>query len=100
MQHYANMLEAISGLRTQGYVVDFNLAKDCLTCMKSGNSIQPEEFNIDSFYRFEDLSNPDDNSILYAISSSHGTKGILVNAYGMYAEEMLLNLSQKFKIPN
>ncbi|MFZ1800332.1 MAG: hypothetical protein WAU24_10760 [Chitinophagaceae bacterium] len=38
-------------------------------------------------YRFEDASNPDDLSVLYAISSSKfGVKGVLVNGYGISAD--------------
>ncbi|MBL7984140.1 MAG: phosphoribosylpyrophosphate synthetase, partial [Flavobacteriales bacterium] len=38
---------------------------------------------IDEFHRFEGNSDPEDRSIVYAISSArHQLKGILVNAYG------------------
>lgn len=90
MVYYANMLEAINGLRSAGYILDFNLGMDCIKCTESGSSLFPEEFLIDDFFRFEDFSNPDDSSILYAISSTSGLKGILVNAYGMYAEEIYM----------
>lgn len=43
------------------------------------------EWRIDKIYRFEGMSNPADNSILYAISKTDGTrKSLIVNAYGVY----------------
>ncbi|MDB5011706.1 MAG: phosphoribosylpyrophosphate synthetase, partial [Mucilaginibacter sp.] len=45
-----------------------------------------EDFEIDEFYRFEGASNPADMSIVYAVTSpKYDLKGILVNAYGTYA---------------
>jgi hypothetical protein len=43
---------------------------------------------VDEFYRFEGMTNPDDSSILFAISSSDGLKGTLGDAYGVYAENL------------
>jgi hypothetical protein len=45
----------------------------------------PSEWLIDKIYRFEGMSNPEDNSILYAVSKTDGTrKSLVVNAYGVY----------------
>jgi hypothetical protein len=40
-----------------------------------------------NFYRFEGISNPDDMSILYAIETSDGRRGTLVDAYGFYSDD-------------
>jgi hypothetical protein len=48
--------------------------------------LSPDDFEIDDFYKFEGDGNPGDEMIVYAISSkSKNLKGIVVNAYGMYA---------------
>lgn len=47
-------------------------------------------------YPFEGMSNPDDNSIVFAISSHSGVKGVLVDAYGMYAEN--INEAMRLKL--
>ena len=60
--------------------------------------LSPVDFKIDKVYRFEGATNPDDQSILYAISSSKfGTKGLLVNGYGISSEETTSTLIEKLK---
>ncbi|WP_291368134.1 hypothetical protein [Cyclobacterium sp.] len=34
------------------------------------------------------MRNPDDNSIPYAIESTNGLKGVLVDAFGFYSEAL------------
>jgi hypothetical protein len=46
-------------------------------------------------YRFEGISNPDDNEILYAIETDDGVKGTLVDAYGMYADSNVASFMEK-----
>jgi hypothetical protein len=46
-------------------------------------------------YRFEGDSNPDDSSIVYAISSNTGLKGTLVDAYGAYSENLNFDMAKK-----
>ncbi len=50
------------------------------------------------FYRFEGASNPDDNSILYAIETSDGLKGLLVDAYGAYSGNIPRDIVNKLRI--
>ncbi len=88
MASYTTLSEAINGLTARGYSADFNLKPHCLECASLSLQLSPEEFNVDEFHRFEGMSNPDDNSILFAISSSQGVKGLLVDAYGVYAENL------------
>lgn len=88
MENYDTLSEAINGLQHRGYTYDFNLKHDGLECASLQIHIHPEDFKVDEHYRFEGMSNPDDNSILYAISSKDGIKGLLVDAYGMYSENI------------
>lgn len=62
--------------------------------------MKPEEFEIDEKHRFEEMSDVDSESVLYAISSKNGEiKGLLVNAYGTYAEYASFELVQKLNTP-
>jgi len=87
MKSYETLVEGINDLKNEGYTEDFNLKQNCIECRNGKYRIFHNEFTIDSFYRFEGDTSPDDEVILYAISSEkYDLKGILVNAYGMYSE--------------
>jgi hypothetical protein len=56
------------------------------------------EFHVDEVHRFEGMTNPDDSSILMAIQSTSGIKGILVDAYGVYAESLSPEMIERLTI--
>ncbi len=96
MTAYSTLSEAVNDLQRRGYTDDLVLAERCLVCDARGLSLDPEEFHIDEFHRFEGNSDPEDQSIVYAISSDrHGLKGILVNAYGPDASSMTQEMVRK-----
>jgi len=87
MPAYDSISTAMNGLKAEGYTLDFNIAFNNLLCKQNGVCLNPGEFEIVKYYRFEGNSDPDDSSILYAIESNDGKlKGILVNAYGIYSD--------------
>jgi len=60
--------------------------------------LSPDDFEIDKFFRFEGETNHEDQSILYAISSpKFGTKGLLVNGYGISSDAISSQLISKLK---
>lgn len=99
MDAYPTLSGTMNDLRKQGYVEDFNLQQNCLECRSGQFKVFADEFKIDSFYRFEGESNPSDEAILYAISSDkHNLKGVLVNAYGIYSEQVTDEMLQKLNV--
>jgi hypothetical protein len=98
MKNYGTPSEATNDLRLRGYTEDLNLHPDHIHCQSMNLQLHPEDFTIDEFYRFEGMSNTDDNSIVFAISSKNGIKGVLVDAYGVYAESLSEAMIQKLKI--
>lgn len=89
---------AMQDLQSYGYTYDLNLRSNCVFCRDLKLEIQPTEFKIDKFFRFEGDSNPDDSSILFAISvPSYKIKGVLVDAYGIYADPLNAEMIQKLK---
>jgi hypothetical protein len=102
MEQYDSLSGAINALRLQGYTEDFNLKEDCLFCEVREINLYPEDFQIDKLFRFFGPSDVDDESILYAISSSKFLlKGLLVNGYGISADaltqEMISKLAENSK---
>lgn len=93
---YGTLSQTINGLKAEGYTRDFNIRKDCLVCSETKIELAPDDFNIDGVFRFEGESNPDDEAVLYAISSTKdGSKGVLVNGYGISADEASAALVEK-----
>jgi hypothetical protein len=99
MNAFDTVSQALDELKKQGYTEDFNLLEDCLECRNGAYRVFAEEFVVDSFYRFEGVSDPADESIVYAISSAkHGLKGVLVAAYGVYSETITDEMMEKLRI--
>lgn len=98
MYSYETLSEALNDLAKRGYVHNFNIECDCIKCSSIELKLNPDEFEITEFYRFEGDSNPDDQEIVYAIESRDGIKGTLVNAYGIYSDEISGELVKKLKI--
>ena len=98
MQNYDSLLDALNDLKKRGYTEDFNLEQDSVHCKTLNLRLHPEEFTIDAFYRFEGESDPDESSIVYAISSNQGIKGTLINAYGVYAQDLNMEMAAKLKV--
>jgi hypothetical protein len=96
VEHYDTLSEAMDALRDQGYTEDFNLAAHCLECTVKEIELFPHEFEIDKLFRFYGPSDPDDESILYAISSDkYGLKGLLVNGYGFSSDSLTQEMVEK-----
>lgn len=92
--------EVTNLLKEKGYTIDFNLKQNCLEC--EGNSLKlfPGEFIVDKHYRFEGISDPADEAIVFAISSlKHNLKGVLIDGYGISSDgissEMLKALDER-----
>jgi hypothetical protein len=98
MKAYSTVLEAVNDLKKRGYKEDFDLQSNSVTCAALNLKWHPENFKVDEFYRFEGMSNPDDNSIVFAISSNDGIKGTLVDAYGPYSENLTEAMIKKLTI--
>ena len=83
-EYYGTLTETINGLKKEGYTVDFNIHDEHLVYHQADRILSRDDFEIDKVYRFEGETNPGDQSMVYAISSpKFGTKGLLVNSYGV-----------------
>ena len=73
-------------LMQEGYDKNFKASEEGLCCIETSKVYSPKEILVVNFYRFEGISDPSDNSILYAIEATDGIKGTLVDAYGAYSD--------------
>ncbi len=89
MDTMTTVSEVLNRLKKDGYNVDFNLSESCLVCQGNSLELYPEDFVVDKHYRFEGISDPADEAIVYAISSDkHRVKGTLVDGYGIYSDSL------------
>lgn len=98
MKTFETLSQAISALKGRGYVNDFNLHPEWIECQPLNTLLRPDEFHVDEVHRFEGMTNPDDNTVLYAIASTGGLKGVLVDAYGVYSEAISPEMIKKLQI--
>ena len=100
MRNFNSLVDAIDTYEKEGYIEDFDLKEDYLSCRNYEYKLYHDQFTIDEYYRFEDDSSADQQSIIYAISSeTFKLKGILISGHSIYSdpvsEQMLVKL--KFK---
>lgn len=89
------LVEVISRLREKHYIHDFEVSHGKLICKETGECLDEHDVKIDKTFRFEGDSNPDDMSVLFAITCNSGTKGILIDAYGTYANSDVTEFVKK-----
>src|SRR6201991_718390 len=88
MKNYETLVDALNDLNKRGYTANLSLDGNTIDDKSADVHMNADDFEIDEFYRFEGASNPDDMSIVYAVSSEkYNLKGVLVNAYGTYADD-------------
>ncbi|HET8810165.1 MAG TPA: phosphoribosylpyrophosphate synthetase [Flavobacteriaceae bacterium] len=95
MKDYGTLSEAINKLKIEeGYIYDFNLIDEHLA-LSEREKYNSSEFEVDKILRFEGMSDPDYNAILYAITTSDFKKGILIDGYGISGGQVSKELMGK-----
>ena len=95
---YPSLSRAIEDLQQKGYTENLNYCDTGLE-NKAKSCVYPaSELHVNAFFRFEGKTNPGDNSILYAIETSDGHKGLLVDAYGAYSGNIPPEIFQKLRM--
>lgn len=89
---------ALEALRAQGFTGSFIVADGTLRLLGGSRVFSPDEVTIRDYQRFEGVSDPDDMSIVYAIESTDGTKGTLVDAFGVYANPAVAAVMERVRI--
>ena len=79
-----SLATCLNRMINEGYTEDFKVTELGLESISHHNNYKPEQIQVVNFYRFEGESDPDDNAILYIIETNDGTKGTLIDAYGVY----------------
>jgi hypothetical protein len=97
MNNYESLADALDDLRKRGYDCDFDLQSNCLYCSNLDLRLYEEEFHIDEVYHFEEDANPDNNAVVYALTSPTGVKGTVVDDQGMPADNISFEMAKKLR---
>jgi hypothetical protein len=82
-------LKVLDRLADLGFKNTFQIKDGELHCVESEQSFPPENLLLKGAYRFEGPSNPDDMSIVYALETTDGTRGIIMDAFGVRANRAI-----------
>ncbi len=84
-KYMSPMADVMKKLQADGYKENFTIKEKKLHA-SSGQSFEARDVKIKNFYRFEGESDPADSSILYALETHNGVRGLLSDAFGPYAD--------------
>ncbi|MEZ4972721.1 MAG: hypothetical protein R2820_05395 [Cyclobacteriaceae bacterium] len=85
----------LNTMRTKGYTEDFEATKEGLKSHQSNHIYAPDELVLKAVFRFEADSDPNNNSIAYFIETEDGRRGVVLDAYGIYANPLVGEIMKK-----
>ncbi len=83
----STLVSCMNNATRKGFKADFRVTENGLESSSNDKVFQPTDVCIENFYRFEGESDPADSTILYLIKTNSGLKGVLLDAYGAYADD-------------
>lgn len=95
---YTSMTEALKELKGRGFTTNFEFLNTTFCAVDSGRTFKAEELSILEHHRIEGVSDPDDESIVYAIETSDEIRGAIADAYGVYSNPELEVFMEKVKM--
>ncbi len=78
--------ERMTELKEKGYREEFKISGNSLRTNDGTHSYSPKQIRINEHFRFEGESDPADMTVLYAIETDSGIKGLLIDAFGVYSD--------------
>jgi hypothetical protein len=92
------LTETLADLADRGFAAAVGAAGGGVRAAGTVRTFRPEDLTIREFHRFEGISDPDDMSIVYAIESRDGTRGTLVDAFGVYSNPAVTRVLERVPI--
>jgi len=86
---FDTVVDALAWLRNKEFSHDFGSDLKYTEALIATRN----DFTVDYVFRFDGYTDPADEHILYAIrSDNHGLKGIMLSAFGVYADTVVLGM--------
>lgn len=80
-QNFDTLSQAMNTLTKQGFEEDFKAEDTVIKALYSKKNYDPNDLQIKATFRFEGMTNPSDQTELFAIEAFDGTKGTLTMSY-------------------
>jgi hypothetical protein len=85
-----DLMQTVAGALAQfgdrGYRQEMAIKGGRLHADGTDRTYRPDEVVVRDYWRFEGVSDPGDESVVYAIETADGVKGTLVDAFNAYAD--------------
>lgn len=98
VNQYRSVAEALDDLARRGFTANFEYLDGIFIAVDLGRSFGSDELTIVEHHRLEGETDPDDMAIVYAIESRDGVRGVLVDAFGPYADPALGEFLRKVRM--
>lgn len=92
---YDTLSDATEHLLKKGYTYNFQISETGKLTDNKTLEFDPDEVILKEVHRFEGISNPADSSILYAVQTRSGEKGIVIDSYGADGSEVTSDFMNK-----
>jgi len=89
----------IERLADEGFREQFRAEPPGLRALEDGRLFEPEELVTERILRFEGTSDPEDESVVFALSSRDGVRGTLVAAFGPGADPAVAEVVRRLPPP-
>ena len=83
---YKDIADAVESLKEKGYTYSYELDDNAINCRELGKKYDVEELSIVESYTHDTGTDPGSESTVYAIESDSNERGLLIIAYGVYAD--------------
>ena len=89
MPYMKSLAMCLNRMAQEGYTEDFKVTDQGIESLNNQRTYTPEQVQVVNFFRFEGMSDPDDNAVLYIIETEDGTRGTLIDAFGIYNDQRI-----------
>jgi hypothetical protein len=96
---YDTLVDAINDLQDRGYTSRFKLENNQLINVETKQAYDPQQLQIVEYHRFEGMTNPADDAIVFAIEARAGAdQGTVVMNYSSDGNMDLYSFMDKVNI--
>lgn len=99
LNKFASAAEATRDLEQRGYTNAFTMKEGGSHQARTGEKIDPHALTVVEYHRFEGPSSTEgDMAVVYAVEGPDDLRGIIVDAYGTYANAALSETIKEMNI--